>query len=107
MNENRVKRNKLLGAQIIKNLNARNMEGYYAETKEEALEKALEWIPEGSSVAWGGSVSIQEIGLKEAICKGNYKEYSREDAKTPEEKRQIELAAYDCDYFLTSANAIA
>ena len=95
MNENRVKRNKLLGAQIIKNLNARNMEGYYAETKEEALEKALEWIPEGSSVAWGGSVSIQEIGLKEAICKGNYKEYSREDAKTPEEKRQIELAAYD------------
>ena len=62
MNENRVKRNKLLGAQIIKNLNTRNMEGYYAETKEEALEKALEWIPEGSSVAWGGSVSIQEIG---------------------------------------------
>ena len=107
MNENRVKRNKLLGAQIIKNLASRNMEGYYAETKEEALLKALEWIPEGASVAWGGSMSIQEIGLKDAICQGNYKEYNREGAKTPEEKRQIELATYDCDYFLTSANAIS
>lgn len=107
MNENRVKRNQMLGQQIVKNLEARNMEGYYAETKEEALAKALELIPEGGSVAWGGSMSIQEIGLKDAVCQGNYKVYNREDAKTPEEKREIELATYDCDYFLTSANAIS
>lgn len=107
MNENRVKRNKLLGEQIIKNLNSRNMEAYYAETKEDALKKALEWIPKGSSVAWGGSMSIQEIGLKQVICEGDYEEYDREGARTPEEKRQIELATYDCDYFLTSANAIS
>ncbi len=107
MNENRVNRNRMLGEQIIKNLKTRNMEGYYAETKEEALKKALELIPEGASVAWGGSVSIQEIGLKEAVCKGNYKECNREEAKTPEEKRKIELATYDADYFLTSANALS
>ena len=82
------------------------MNGYYAETKEDALKKALEWIPEGSTVAWGGSMSIAEIGLKKAICEGNYKEYNRDDAKNPEEKRKIELASYDCDFFLTSANAI-
>ena len=52
MNENRVKRNKLLGERIVKGLESRNMEGYYAESKEEALKKALQWIPEGSSVAW-------------------------------------------------------
>lgn len=50
MNENRVKRNKLLGERIVKGLESRNMEGYYAESKEEALKKALQWIPEGSSV---------------------------------------------------------
>lgn len=107
MNENRAKRNRLLGRQIIKNLEARNMEGFYAETKEEALSRALELIPEGAYVAWGGSMSIQEIGLKNAVCNGNYKVYNRENAKTPEEKRKIELATYDSDFFLTSANAIS
>lgn len=106
MNENRVKRNKLLGEKIVKGLESRNMEGYYAETKEEALAKALELIPEESTVAWGGSMSISEIGLKKVICEGNYKEYNREDAPNREEKRKIELASYDCDYYLTSANAI-
>ena len=106
MNENRVKRNRLLGEKMVKSLESRNMEGYYAETKEEALKKALEWIAEGSSVSWGGSMSVNEIGLKQAVTEGNYKAYNRETAETPEKKREIELIAYDCDYFLTSANAI-
>ena len=106
MNENRVKRNRLLGDRVIRGLESRNMEGYYAETKEEALKKALELIPEGSSLSWGGSMTIAEIGLKEAVCSGNYKVYNRDAAKNPEEKRAAELAAYDCDFFLTSANAV-
>lgn len=106
MNENRVKRNRKLSQQIIKGLESRNMEGYYAETKEEALKKALELIPEGCSIAWGGSMSIQEIGLKDGVCQGNYTVYDRDAAKTPEEKRAAALSAYDCDYFLTSTNAI-
>ena len=91
---------------MVKALEARNMEAYYVETKEEALTKALELIPEGASAAWGGTMSAQEIGLKQALCSGNYKALNRDEAKTPEEKRQIELATYDCDYFITSANAI-
>ena len=106
MNENRVKRNKLLGERVIRGLESRNMEGFYAESKEEALKIALDLIPEESTVAWGGSMSIAEIGLKKAICEGNYREYNRDDAKDREEKRKIEIATYDCDYFLTSANAI-
>ena len=46
MDKNKTKRNALLGKQIIKSLEARNMEGFYAATKEEALKKALELIPE-------------------------------------------------------------
>ncbi len=107
MNENRVKRNKLLGERIIKGLESRNMEGFYAETKEEALQKALELIPEGSTVAWGGSMSVAEIGLKKVICEGNYKVFNRDDAPNREEKRKIELASYDADFFLASANAIS
>ena len=106
MDINRIKRNKMLGEKIIKGLESRNMEGYYAENAEEALAKALEWIPESSSVAWGGSMSIGEIGLKQAICEGNYQAYNRDAAKSPEEKRKIELITYDCDFFLASSNAI-
>ena len=107
MNANRIKRNQMLGEKVIKALNSRNIEAFYADSKEDALTKALELIPEGSKVAWGGSMSIEEIGLKKAICEGNYNELNRDNAKTPEEKRAIELATYDVDYFLTSANAIS
>ena len=60
-------RNELLGKSVIKNLAKRNMEGYYCATKEEALAKALELIPETDVVAWGGSVTIDEIGLLAAV----------------------------------------
>ena len=41
----RQKRNKVLGERVVKALESRNMDAYYAETKEEAVLKALEWIP--------------------------------------------------------------
>lgn len=107
MNANRIKRNQMLGEKVIKALSTRNIEAFYAESKEDALAKALELIPEGSKVAWGGSMSIEEIGLKKAICEGNYKEINRDLAKNPEEKRAMEIATYDADFFLTSANAIS
>ena len=106
MNANIVKRNELLAQKVIKGLESRNMSGYYAATAEEALKKALELIPEGSSVTMGGAMSAHEIGLVSAIKKGNYVFLDREGAKTPEEKRAIMLKGYDADFFLSSANAI-
>ena len=106
MDENRVKRNALLGQRMIKALESRNMEGYYAATKDEALKTAMDIIKEGSSVAWGGSMSIKEIGLKDVILSGDYQAYDRDSCKNAEEKRKVELATADCDYFLCSSNAI-
>ncbi|MBE5839604.1 lactate utilization protein [Butyrivibrio sp.] len=103
MNENIVKRNELLAQKVIKGLESRNMTGYYAATKEDALKKALELIPEGSSVSMGGAMSAHEIGLVEAVKKGNYNFIDRD---AMEDKRAAMLAAYDADYFLVSANAM-
>ena len=103
MNENIVKRNELLAQKVIKGLESRNMTGYYAATKEEALKKALELITEGSSVSMGGAMSAHEIGLVEAVKKGNYNFIDRD---AMEDKRAAMLAAYDADYFLVSANAM-
>jgi len=106
MNENRIKRNDLLATKVIEGLKSRNMTGYYAHSKEEALEIALSLIPEGSTVARGGSMSINEIGLVDALENGNYQFTNREKIKDPVEKRQAELNTYDSDIFLCSTNAI-
>lgn len=106
MNENKVIRNKKLAEKIIKGLKSRHMEGFYAETKEDALKKALELIPEGARVSWGGTMSAAEIGLTKAIQEGNYNFIDRNGASTPEEKRAREIEAYGSDYFIASSNAI-
>ena len=56
-------RNELLGKRLVAALESRNMEAYYVETKEEAVKKALELIPKGSSINMGGATSVKECGL--------------------------------------------
>ena len=97
------KRNRLLAETVIKGLKSRNMSGYYAESREEALKIALKLIPEGSSVTMGGSMSAQEIGLVQALKDGNYNFIDR---NAYEDKRAAMLAAYDADVFLSSVNAM-
>ena len=103
MNENVFKRNELLAQKVIKGLASRNMNGFYAESKEAALAKALELIPENSSVTMGGCMSAHEIGLVDALKQGCYDFIDRDDY---EDKREAMLMAYDADFFLSSANAM-
>ena len=103
MNANISKRNDLLSQKVIKGLASRNMTGYYAKTKEEALQMALELIPEGSSVTMGGGMSVHEIGLVKALKEGNYNFIDRDEM---EDKSAAMLFAYDADVFLMSANAM-
>lgn len=102
------KRNQLRAQQLIQALKQRNMEASYAATKEEALEQALAWVPEGSCIGWGGSVSIDAIGLKDAVRQGNYRVIDRDTAANAGEKEAMyRRILADCDYFLTSTNAIS
>ena len=103
VNENIIKRNELLAQKVIKGVESRNMSGYYAASKEEALACALELIGEGSTVGMGGCMSAFEIGLVDALKQGDYRFLDRDEATNP---RDAVLAVYDADVFLTSANAI-
>ncbi len=103
MNKFIVKRNELLAQKVIKGLSSRNMTGYYAASKEEALKTALSLIPEGSAVTMGGAMSAREIGLVDALKEGNYQFIDRD---LYEDKRAAMMAAYDADVFLSSANAM-
>ena len=103
MNENITKRNELLAEQVIKGLASRNMTGYHAKNKEEALSIALSQIPEGATVTMGGAMSAHEIGLVGALKEGNYNFIDRDQEA---DKRAAMLAAYDADVFLSSVNAM-
>lgn len=103
MNDNIYKRNELLAQKVIKGLASRNMTGYYAADKEQALKLALQLIPEKSSVTMGGALSAHEIGLVEALKDGDYHFIDRD---AMEDKRAAMLAAYDADVFLAGVNAI-
>ena len=103
MNEMIFKRNELLARKVIQGLRSRNMNGYYAASREDALRQALALIPEGSSIAMGGALSAHEIGLVAALEAGNYHFINRDNYA---DKRAAMLAAYDADFFLSSANAI-
>ena len=103
MNENIRKRNELLAQKVMKGLESRNMTPYYAADKEAAKVLALSIIPEGSSISMGGAMSAYEIGLVDAIKAGNYSFIDRDAIA---DKRSALLAAYDADFFLSSANAI-
>ena len=100
-------RNEVLGNRVVKALESRNMEAYYVKTKEAALAKALELIPEGSSISLGGTMSAQEIGLTDALHKGKYDVYDREQVETREEKEKIAHQALNCDFFIGSTNALS
>ena len=103
MNEIISKRNALLAETLIKGLKTRNMTGWYASSREEALDIALGLIPEGSSVTMGGAMSAHEIGLVDALKSGNYRFIDRD---AYEDKRAAMLAAYDADVFLSGVNAM-
>ncbi len=92
---------------LIKNLKSRHFDAYYCDNKEDALAKALELIPEGSTVGWGGVMSAHEIGLVQALNEGNYNAIDRDQCATPEERDRAMRASHFADVFLTSANGLS
>lgn len=95
---------------IIKKLNARKMEGYYCENVEAAKLKLVELISgeDGTkkTVAYGGSMTLDENGFKDAVKAAGNEIIIREDYKTPEEIKECKAKQINSDVFLMSTNAI-
>ena len=91
---------------IIANLKKRNMEGYFYEDSASCVRAILDLIPDGSSISWGGSASVQESGMMDALKNGSYELIDRSLAKTPEEQREIYGRTVMSDYYFMSTNAI-
>ena len=95
------------GQILVKNLRNRHFDAWYCDTKEDALAKVLELIPEGAKIGWGGVLSAQQIGLFDALRSGNYNLLDRDLCKTQEEREQMMKDALFSDVFLTGANGLS
>ncbi len=107
MDESKRTAQKNLAQTMIQNLAKRNMEGFYAETKEEAVQLIMErFLTAGRTVCFGGSMTLSESGLMDALQAGDCVVYDRTKAVTPEEVRELKANMINSDYFLMSTNAI-
>ena len=95
------------GKILVRNLENRHFEAHYCATREDAVAKILELIPEGASIGWGGTLTCAQMGLMEMLHAGNYNCMDRDRCATMEERLQMAKACLTADVFLTGANALS
>ncbi len=93
---------------IIKKMQLRGMDAFYADTKEEANKIAMELIGQGvKKIGYGGSITIDELGLKQKVVEAGHNLINREEmGKTPEGAQECNALLINADTFLMSSNAI-
>jgi len=102
-----VLRNQKLGAQVVKALKNRFFDAWYVDDSAAALEKVVSLIPQYHVVSWGGSLTLDQTGIKEKLEQEGYKTIDRDKAPNREERFEIMRQALLCDTFLTGCNAIS
>ena len=100
-------RNERYAKRVIEQLRRRHYEAYHCPSAADVLSKVKELIPEGSTVTWGGSMTIRDIGLTRMLKEGNYKVFDRDEAQSRDEADAIYRKAFECDFYLSSANAMS
>ena len=101
-------RNGHLAQTIIKNLQRRHIEAFYCPTGDEAVKKVSELIEDGSSVTWGGTMTVRDLGIPQMLKdRGTLQVLDRDMVETAEEKQAMYLRAFTADVYLSSANAIS
>lgn len=92
---------------IIEKMRVRKIEGYYCADVEAAKLKLLELLGDSpKSVAYGGSMTLDENGFKDVIKAKGHELIIRENYKTPEEIKECKAKTINADVFLMSSNAI-
>lgn len=93
-------------ATVIKNLEKRQMEGYYFATAKEAVEKAMSLLAENATVGFGGSMTLVETGMLDALRACPSIHLLDRDAVPAEEKDNIFRQCLLSDTYFMSSNAI-
>ena len=89
--------NEKIGTKVVEALKKNNFDAIYFADKEEAVEYALGFVKEGMQVAFGGSMTLKELGLPKRVEeKGAYTLNHNAPGLSAEEK----LIYVDNNFFL-------
>jgi len=92
---------------LVERLAGRNIPAFYVENGKEAFEKVMSMIPEGSTVGFGDSVTLRQIGVVEALETGNYVFLNPwRPGISLEENIKLKKQALTSDVFVTGTNAL-
>ena len=91
---------------VIRNLAPRGMDGFYCESREEAKRLILSLLEPDSLTAWGGSYTLRQLGIQDALREKGVPLIDRDRASCKEEVREMMRRSLLCDTFLMSSNAI-
>ena len=101
------KRYDLAGPRVVEALKRNHFEACYVSTAAEALDKIVEFIPKEHVVSWGGSMTMQELGVQQRLAQEGYPVLDRDSVSTPEEKEELMRKALLCDTYIMSSNAVS
>lgn len=92
---------------VMENLEKNNMKAFYAETREDVLPLVKSLLSDGCSVSIGGSVTLDECGVREFLENGNYNYLDRYDPSLDRQTMQeLFVRALSADAYISSTNAL-
>ena len=101
----RAKRDALLAKGVVDALKSRRFDAYYCATPEAALQQIMALIPSSDTVAWGGSMTMEQLGVIDLV-RQTRKVIDRDKAKDKDEKIQLMRQSLLCDTYLMGTNAL-
>lgn len=92
---------------LITGLSKRKMNGYFVQDRKEALKKTLSLIPYNSRIGFGGSVTLEEVGILDEIRnRDDFYLYDRTKVHDKKKSRILHIQMFSSDVFLSGTNAI-
>ena len=92
---------------IIKALKKNNFEALFVSGSKEAFEEVMKRIPDDATVGIGGSVTLTQLGIEEALeRRGIQLIWPFQQAKNEEERLRLIQKSFSVDIFLSSTNAV-
>ena len=90
----------------IQALKKNNFEAFFVPDSKAAFEEVMKQIPDGATVGVGGSVTLTETGLLDALGKRKISFISPGQAKNIDERSELTRKSFSSDIFLSSVNAV-
>jgi hypothetical protein len=91
----------------INALKKNNFEALCVADSKAALEEVMKRIPDGSTVGVGGSVTLGQIGLLDALKNRKVQlVWPFQQARNDEERIELIRKSFSADFFLSSTNAV-